>query len=401
MSKSLFNIDDAFLFESELGEEDRLIMETARDYAQTALEPRALKGNTEEFFDISIAKEMGEMGLLGVNIPEEYGGAGASYTAYGLVAREVERVDSGYRSFMSVQSSLVMYPISIFGTEEQKHKYIPRLASGEIIGCFGLTEPDHGSDPGGMVTTAMKTDGGWIINGAKMWITNSPIADVAVVWAKAKEHKDDPGVIRGFILEKEMKGYSAPHTKFKMSLRASETGELVFDDVFVPDENMFPDVTGLKGPFMCLNSARYGIAWGTVGAAEFCYQRARQYVLDRKQFGHPLAANQLIQTKLANMLTDITSMQLLALRLGELKDSERHSPGMTSLAKRHNCCKALDIARIARDMHGGNGITGDYRVIHHMVNLESVNTYEGTYDIHGLILGREITGIQAFTPKGN
>ena len=401
MSKSLFNIDDAFLFESELGEEDRLIMETARDYAQTALEPRALKGNTEEFFDISIAKEMGEMGLLGVNIPEEYGGAGASYTAYGLVAREVERVDSGYRSFMSVQSSLVMYPISIFGTEQQKHKYIPRLASGEIIGCFGLTEPDHGSDPGGMVTTAMKTDGGWIINGAKMWITNSPIADIAVVWAKAKEHKDDPGVIRGFILEKEMKGYSAPHTKFKMSLRASETGELVFDDVFVPDENMFPEVKGLKGPFMCLNSARYGIAWGTVGAAEFCYQRARQYVLDRKQFGHPLAANQLIQTKLANMLTDITSMQLLALRLGELKDSERHHPGMTSLAKRHNCGKALDIARIARDMHGGNGITGDYRVIHHMVNLESVNTYEGTYDIHGLILGREITGIQAFTPKGN
>ena len=401
MSKSLFNIDDAFLFESELGEEDRLIMETARDYAQTALEPRALKGNTEEFFDISIAKEMGEMGLLGVNIPEEYGGAGASYTAYGLVAREVERVDSGYRSFMSVQSSLVMYPISIFGTEQQKHKFIPRLASGEIIGCFGLTEPDHGSDPGGMVTTAMKTDGGWIINGAKMWITNSPIADVAVVWAKAKEHKDDPGVIRGFILEKEMKGYSAPHTKFKMSLRASETGELVFDDVFVPDENMFPKVKGLKGPFMCLNSARYGIAWGTVGAAEFCYQRARQYVLDRKQFGHPLAANQLIQTKLANMLTDITSMQMLALRLGQLKDSDKHHPGMTSLAKRHNCGKALDIARIARDMHGGNGITGDYRVIHHMVNLESVNTYEGTYDIHGLILGREITGIQAFTPKGN
>lgn len=401
MPKTLFNIDDALLFESELGEEDRLIMETARDYAQSSLEPRALKGNTEEFFDISIAQEMGEMGLLGVNIPEEYGGAGASYTAYGLVAREVERVDSGYRSFMSVQSSLVMYPISIFGTEEQKHKYIPRLASGEIIGCFGLTEPDHGSDPGGMVTTAMKTDGGWIINGAKMWITNSPIADVAVVWAKAKEHKDDPGVIRGFILEKEMKGYSAPHTKFKMSLRASETGELVFDDVFVPDENMFPEVTGLKGPFMCLNSARYGIAWGTVGAAEFCYQRARQYVLDRKQFGHPLAANQLIQTKLADMLTDITSMQLLALRLGELKDSERHHPGMTSLAKRHNCGKALEIARIARDMHGGNGITGDYRVIHHMVNLESVNTYEGTYDIHGLILGREITGIQAFTPKGN
>ena len=401
MSKTLFNIDDAFLFESELSEEDRLIMETARDYAQSSLEPRALKGNTEEFFDRSIAQEMGEMGLLGVNIPEEYGGAGASYTAYGLVAREVERVDSGYRSFMSVQSSLVMYPISIFGTEEQKQKYIPRLATGEIIGCFGLTEPDHGSDPGGMVTTAMKTDGGWIINGAKMWITNSPIADIAVVWAKAKEHKDDPGVIRGFILEKDMKGYSAPHTKYKMSLRASETGELVFDDVFVPEEQMFPEIKGLKGPFMCLNSARYGIAWGTIGAAEFCYQRARQYVLDRKQFGQPLAANQLIQTKLANMLTDITSMQMLALRLGELKDSERHHPGMTSLAKRNNCGKALEIARIARDMHGGNGITGDYRVIHHMVNLESVNTYEGTYDIHGLILGREITGIQAFAPKGN
>ena len=401
MAKTLFNIDDAFLFESELGEEDRLIMETARDYAQSSLEPRALKGNTEEYFDKSIAQEMGEMGLLGVNIPEEYGGAGASYTAYGLVAREVERVDSGYRSFMSVQSSLVMYPISIFGTEEQKQKYIPRLAAGEIIGCFGLTEPDHGSDPGGMVTTAVKTDGGWIVNGAKMWITNSPIADIAVVWAKAKEHKDDPGVIRGFILEKEMKGYSAPHTKYKMSLRASETGELVFDDVFVPDENMFPDITGLKGPFMCLNSARYGIAWGTIGAAEFCYQRARQYVLDRKQFGQPLAANQLIQTKLANMLTDITSMQILALRLGQLKDSDKHHPSMTSLAKRHNCGKALDIARVARDMHGGNGITGDYRVIHHMVNLESVNTYEGTYDIHGLILGREITGIQAFTPKGN
>ena len=401
MAKTLFNIDDAFLFESELGEEDRLIMETSRDYAQSSLEPRALKGNTEEYFDKSIAQEMGEMGLLGVNIPEEYGGAGASYTAYGLVAREVERVDSGYRSFMSVQSSLVMYPISIFGTEEQKQKYIPRLAAGEIIGCFGLTEPDHGSDPGGMVTTAVKTDGGWIVNGAKMWITNSPIADIAVVWAKAKEHKDDPGVIRGFILEKEMKGYSAPHTKYKMSLRASETGELVFDDVFVPDENMFPEITGLKGPFMCLNSARYGIAWGTIGAAEFCYQRARQYVLDRKQFGQPLAANQLIQTKLANMLTDITSMQMLALRLGQLKDSDKHHPSMTSLAKRHNCGKALDIARVARDMHGGNGITGDYRVIHHMVNLESVNTYEGTYDIHGLILGREITDIQAFTPKGN
>ena len=401
MSKNLFNIDDAFLFESELNEEDRLIMETARDYAQSKLEPRALKGNTEEYFDQDIAKEMGEMGLLGVTIPEEYGGSEASYTAYGLIAREVERVDSGYRSFMSVQSSLVMYPISEFGTEEQKQKFLPKLASGEIIGCFGLTEPDHGSDPGSMVTSAVKTDGGWILNGAKMWITNSPIADVAVVWAKAKENKNDEGVIRGFLVEKDMDGFSAPATKYKMSLRASETGELVFDDVFVPDENVFPDIKGLKGPFMCLNSARYGISWGTVGAAEFCYQRARDYVLDRKQFGKPLAANQLIQTKLANMMTDITSMQMLAYRLGKLKDEGRDHPSMTSLAKRNNCGKALEIARISRDMHGGNGITGDYRVIHHMVNLESVNTYEGTYDIHGLILGREITGIQAFTPKGN
>jgi glutaryl-CoA dehydrogenase len=401
MPKNLFNIDDAYLFESELNEEDRLIMETARDYAQSKLEPRALKGNTEEYFDQDIAKEMGEMGLLGVTIPEEYGGSSASNTAYGLIAREVERVDSGYRSFMSVQSSLVMYPISEFGTEEQKQKYLPKLASGEMIGCFGLTEPDHGSDPGSMVTTAVKTDGGWKLNGAKMWITNSPIADLAVVWAKAKEDPKDEGVIRGFLVEKDMKGFSAPHTKYKMSLRASETGELVFDDVFVPDENVFPDIKGLKGPFMCLNSARYGIAWGTVGAAEFCYQRARQYVLDRKQFGKPLAANQLIQTKLANMLTDITAMQMLVLRLGKLKDEGRDHPSMTSLAKRHNCGKALEISRISRDMHGGNGIVGDYRVIHHVMNLESVNTYEGTYDIHGLILGREITGIQAFTPKGN
>jgi glutaryl-CoA dehydrogenase len=401
MAKNLFNIDDALLFESDLNEEDRLIMETARDYAQSKLEPRALKGNTEEYFDREIAKEMGEMGLLGVTIPEEYGGSDASYTAYGLIAREVERVDSGYRSFMSVQSSLVMYPISTFGTEDQKQRFLPKLASGEIIGCFGLTEPDHGSDPGSMVTTAVKTDGGWIMNGAKMWITNSPIADVAVVWAKAKENKDDEGVIRGFLVEKGMEGFSAPHTKFKMSLRASETGELVFDDVFIPEENVFPDIKGLKGPFMCLNSARYGIAWGTVGAAEFCYQRARQYTLDRKQFGKPLAANQLIQTKLANMLTDITNMQMLAFRLGKLKDEGRDHPSMTSLAKRNNCGRALEIARISRDMHGGNGIVGDYRVIHHVMNLESVNTYEGTYDIHGLILGREITGIQSFTPKGN
>ncbi|MEX0647067.1 MAG: acyl-CoA dehydrogenase [Balneolaceae bacterium] len=401
MSGNSFNINDAYLFESELSEDDRMIMESAREYAQTKLEPRALKGNQEEIFDMEIAKEMGDLGLLGATIDPKYGGVGASQTAYGLVAREVERVDSGYRSFMSVQSSLVMYPISIFGTEEQKERFLPRLASGEIIGCFGLTEPDHGSDPGSMVTTAVKTDGGWIMNGAKMWITNSPISDVAVVWAKAKENKDDEPVIRGFLVEKGMEGFSAPATKYKMSLRASSTGELVFEDVFVPDENVFPEIRGLKGPFMCLNSARYGIAWGAIGAAEFCYERSRQYVLDRKQFGQPIAANQIPQTKLANMLTDITSMQMLAWRLAQLKDAGRDHPSMVSLAKRNNVGKALDIARVARDMHGGNGITGEYRVIHHMVNLESVNTYEGTYDIHGLILGRDITGIPAFVPKGD
>ncbi len=401
MSKKQFNIDDPFLFESELSEDDKMIMEAAREYAQTSLEPRALEGNQNEIFDLSMAKEMGDLGLLGATIDPKYGGAGVSDTAYGLIAREVERVDSGYRSFMSVQSSLVMYPISEFGTEEQKQKYLPRLASGEIIGCFGLTEPDHGSDPASMTTTALKTDGGWILNGAKMWITNSPISDIGIVWAKAKESKDDTPVIRGFIVETGMKGYSTPETKHKMSLRASSTGEMVFEDVFVPDENMFPEIRGLKGPFMCLNSARYGIAWGAIGAAEFCYRKARQYVLDRKQFGKPIAANQLPQTKLADMLTDITSMQLLALRLGQLKDQGRLHPSMVSLAKRHNVGKALDIARVSRDMHGGNGISGEYRVIHHVMNLESVNTYEGTYDIHGLILGREITGIQAFTPKGN
>jgi len=401
MASNSFNINDAYLFESELSEDDRMIMESAREYAQSKLEPRALKGNQEEVFDIEMAKEMGDLGLLGATVDPKYGGVGASQTAYGLIAREVERVDSGYRSFMSVQSSLVMYPITEFGTEEQKERFLPRLASGDIIGCFGLTEPDHGSDPGSMTTTAKKTDGGWILNGAKMWITNSPIADVAVVWAKAKEKKDDKPVIRGFLVEKGMDGFSAPVTKHKMSLRASSTGELVFEDVFVPDENVFPDIRGLKGPFKCLNSARYGIAWGAVGAAEFCYDRARQYVLDRKQFGQPIAANQLPQTKLADMLTDITSMQLLAWRLGKLKDEGRLHHSMVSLAKRNNVDKALNIARVARDMHGGNGISGEYRVIHHMVNLESVNTYEGTYDIHGLILGREITGIQSFVPKGN
>jgi glutaryl-CoA dehydrogenase len=401
MASNSFNIDDPLRFESELKEDDRMIMETARDYAQSKLEPRALKGNQEEYFDEDIATEMGDLGLLGSYLPPEYGGVDASQTAYGLIAREVERVDSGYRSFMSVQSSLVMYPIFKFGTDEQKERFLPKLATGELIGCFGLTEPDHGSDPGSMQTTAVKTDGGWILNGAKMWITNSPIADVAVVWAKAKKNKDDEGVIRGFLLEKDMDGYSAPETKYKMSLRASETGEIVMEDVFVPDENVFPDITGLKGPFTCLNSARYGIAWGTVGAAEFCYQKAREYVGERTQFGYPIAANQLPQTKLANMLTDITQMQLLAWRLGKLRDEGRDHHSMVSMAKRNNSGKALEIARISRDMHGANGITGEYRVIHHVMNLESVNTYEGTYDIHGLILGREITDIQAFVPRGN
>ncbi|GAA5521463.1 acyl-CoA dehydrogenase [Aliifodinibius salicampi] len=401
MSSNSFNINDPFQFEPELNEDDRMVMETARDYAQSKLEPRALKGNQEEYFDQDIATEMGDLGLLGSYLPPEYGGVDASQTAYGLIAREVERVDSGYRSFMSVQSSLVMYPIFKFGTEQQKERFLPKLATGELIGCFGLTEPDHGSDPGSMSTTAVKTDEGWILNGAKMWITNSPIADIGVVWAKAKEHKEDDGVIRGFLVEKNMEGYSAPSTKHKMSLRASETGEMIFEDVFIPEENVFPDITGLKGPFTCLNSARYGIAWGTVGAAEFCYQKAREYVLDRSQFGYPIGANQLPQTKLANMLTDITQMQLLAWRLGKLKDEGRDHHSMVSMAKRNNCGKALEIARIARDMHGANGITGEYRVIHHVMNLESVNTYEGTYDIHGLILGREITDIQAFVPRGN
>ncbi len=401
MPSNPFNIDDAFNFEQMLSEEDRLVMQSARDYAQANLEPRALEGNQDEVFHAEIPKEMAEMGLLGATIPEEYGGLGASYTAYGLIARELERVDSGYRSFASVQSSLVMFPIYKWGTEEQRQRFLPRLASAELIGCFGLTEPNHGSDPGSMETTALKVDGGWILNGAKMWITNSPFADVAIVWAKAKERRDEEGVIRGFIVEKEFDGYSAPKTHNKMSLRASITGEIVLDECFVPDANFFPEVRGLKGPFSCLNSARYGIAWGTVGAAEDCYQRARQYVMERTQFGYPLGAMQLIQTKLANMLTDITQMQLLAWRLGQLNDAGQLAPAMVSLAKRNNCGKALDIARVARDMLGGNGITGEYRVVHHMVNLESVNTYEGTFDIHGLILGREITGIQSFTPRGN
>ncbi len=401
MPVNKLNIDDAFQFESMLGEDERMIMEAVREYALSSLEPRALEGNQEGVFHEEIPREMGELGLLGPFIDPTYGGAGVSYTAYGLMTRELERVDSGYRSFASVQGSLVMHPISEFGTEEQKQRYLPGLATGELIGCFGLTEPDHGSDPGSMTTTAAKTDGGWVLNGAKMWITNSPIADVSVVWAKARNAGPDNGKILGFLVDKDAEGFSAPVTHNKLSLRASWTGEIVLEDCFVPNENVFPEVRGLGGPFSCLNSARYGIAWGAVGVAEDCYRRARQYVAERSQFGYPLASMQLVQTKLANMLTDITGMQLIAWRLGRLKDTDRCAPAMISLAKRHNVGKALDIARVARDMMGANGITGEYRVIHHLVNMESVNTYEGTFDIHGLILGREITGIQSFVPRGN
>jgi glutaryl-CoA dehydrogenase len=401
MPEYSFRAEDPYLFEAMLGEEDRLIMKTAREYAQAKLEQRALEGNQDEVFHEEIPREMGALGLLGATIPPEYGGAGVSYTAYGLVARELERVDSAYRSFCSVQSSLVMYPIYAFGTEDQKERYLPKLAAAELIGCFGLTEPNHGSDPGSMETTARKVEGGWVLNGAKMWITNSPIADLAVVWAKAREGRGAEGVIRGFLVEKGTKGYSAPKTHNKMSLRASITGEIVLDDVFVPEEDVFPEVRGLRGPFACLNNARYGIVWGALGAAEDCFHRARRYAAERHQFGYPLGAMQLVQTKLADMVTEIAKMQLLAWRLGQLMDEGRAVPAMVSLAKRNNCGTALQVARSARDMLGGNGITGEYRVIHHMVNLESVNTYEGTYDIHGLILGRELTGIQAFTPRGN
>lgn len=395
------NIDDVLRLESTLSEEEDLIRKSARRYAQDKLEPRALAGNQDEVFHPEIAREMGEIGLLGAFIPEKYGGAEVSYTAYGLVARELERIDSGYRSFMSVQSSLVMLPIWKFGTEEQQTTFLPRLATGELIGCFGLTEPNHGSDPGAMETTAVRVEGGWMLNGAKMWITNSPIADLAVVWAKAKESSGDPGVIRGFLVERGSEGFTTPKTGNKMSLRASITGEIVLHDVFVPDTRVFPEVQGLRGPFTCLNSARYGIVWGACGAAENCFQRARQYVMERSQFGHVLGSMQLVQTKLANMLTSITQMQLLAWRIGSLMDAGQAIPEMISMAKRNNCNTALEIARTARDMLGGNGISGEFRVIHHMVNLESVNTYEGTYDIHGLILGRAITGIQAFVPRGN
>ncbi|MBR9882512.1 MAG: acyl-CoA dehydrogenase [Oceanospirillales bacterium] len=390
---SRFNWEDPLLFEQQLTEEERQISDAARAYCQNELQPRVLSAYREERFDREIMNEMGEMGLLGATVAEEYGGAGLSHVAYGLIAREVERVDSGYRSAMSVQSSLVMYPIEAYGSEEQKRKFLPRLASGEIVGCFGLTEPDHGSDPGSMITRAKKVDGGYLLSGQKMWITNSPIADIAVVWAKSEAHE---GKIRGFIVERGTKGFSTPKIEGKLSLRASITGEIVLDEAFVPEENLLPNASGLAGPFGCLNKARFGIAWGVLGAAEFCWHAARQYTLDRKQFGRPLAANQLIQLKLANMQTEIALGLQAVLQVGRLMDSGNWAPEMVSLIKRNNCGKALEIARIARDMHGGNGVADEFGVMRHMVNLESVNTYEGTHDVHALILGRAQTGIQAF-----
>jgi len=391
MTKATFKWDDPFLFNDQLTDEERMIRDAARRYCQDKLMPRILKANRHEIFHREIMDEMGNMGFMGSTIPEEYGGAGLNHVAYGLIAREVERVDSGYRSAMSVQSSLVMYPIYTYGTEEQRKKYLPQLASGKLIGCFGLTEPNHGSDPASMETRAKKVDGGYILQGNKMWITNSPIADVFVVWAKLD------GEIRGFILEKDMKGLSAPKIEGKFSLRASSTGEIVMNEVFVPDENFMPNAKGLGGPFGCLNKARYGIAWGTLGAAEFCWHAARQYTLDRPQFGRPLAANQIMQLKLANMMTEITLGLQGALRVGRLIDEGKSTPEMISLIKRNSCGKALDIARMSRDMHGGNGISDEFHVIRHVMNLEAVNTYEGTHDIHALILGRAQTGIQAFS----
>ena len=390
-TKPVFKWDDPLLLDAELTEEERMVRETAHAYAQDKLMPRITEAFRHEKTDPAIFAEMGALGLLGATLPEEYGGAGLNYVCYGLIAREVERVDSGYRSMMSVQSSLVMFPIYTYGSEAQRRKYLPKLASGAWIGCFGLTEPDHGSDPGSMVTRARSVAGGYSLSGAKMWISNSPIADVFVVWAK-----DDQGIIRGFILEKGMKGLSAPKIEGKFSLRASITGQIVMDDVFVPEENLLPNVQGLKGPFGCLNSARYGIAWGALGAAEFCWHAARQYTLDRKQFGRPLAANQLIQKKLADMMTEITLGLQGCLRLGRMKDQGIASPEITSIMKRNSCGKALDIARTARDMHGGNGIVDEFHVIRHVLNLETVNTYEGTHDVHALILGRAQTGISAF-----
>ena len=386
-----FQWDDPFHLDAQLSDDERAVREAAHAYCQDKLAPRVQLAFRNEHTDIAIFREMGELGLLGPTIPEAYGGAGLNYVSYGLIAREVERVDSGYRSMMSVQSSLVMLPIFEFGTEAQRQKYLPKLARGEWIGCFGLTEPNHGSDPGSMITRARKVPGGYSLSGAKMWISNSPFADVFVVWAK-----DDEGSIRGFVLEKGWKGLSAPAIHGKVGLRASTTGEIVMDEVFCPEENAFPEIRGLKGPFTCLNSARYGIAWGALGAAEDCYTRARQYVMDRQQFGRPLAANQLIQKKLADMCSEISLGLLGCVQLGRLKDAGQASIEATSILKRNSCGKALDIARAARDMMGGNGISDEYGVARHLVNLEVVNTYEGTHDIHALILGRAITGIQAF-----
>jgi len=389
-TKNEFQWDDPLLLDDLLSDEERMVRDAARAYCQEKLMPRVLEANRHEKFHREIMNEMGELGFLGSTI-EGYGCAGVNHVCYGLISREVERVDSGYRSALSVQSSLAMYPIYAFGSDAQKQKYLPKMATGEWIGCFGLTEPNAGSDPAGMLTRGRKTDGGWLLSGAKMWITNAPLADVLMIWGK-----DDSGVIRGFILEKGMKGLTTPKIEGKFSLRASITGVVVMDNVFVPDENVLPNVSGLKGPFSCLNKARYGIAWGALGAAEFCWHAARSYTLDRKQFGRPLAANQLVQLKLVNMQTEITLGLHAVLRLGRLMDEDRVAPEMISVLKRNSCGKALDIARIARDMHGGNGISDEFHVIRHVMNLEAVNTYEGTHDVHALILGRAQTGISAF-----
>ncbi|EPX79227.1 acyl-CoA dehydrogenase [Litoreibacter arenae] len=388
-----FDWEDPFRLEDQLTEDERMLRDAARSFADAELAPKVIQANREETVDPGIFKAMGQAGLLGLTLPEKYGGLGASYVTYGLVAREIERVDSGYRSMMSVQSSLVMYPIYAYGSEEQRQKYLPGLAAGDLIGCFGLTEPDAGSDPAGMKTTAKKTDTGYVLNGSKMWISNAPFADVFVVWAKSEAHG---GKIRGFVLEKGMDGLSAPKIGGKLSLRASTTGEIVMKDVAVGEDALLPNVEGLKGPFGCLNRARYGIAWGVLGAAEFCMQAARQYGLDRKQFNKPLAQTQLYQKKLADMLTEISLGLQAALRVGRLMDEGRAAPEMISIVKRNNCGKALDMARMSRDMHGGNGIQEDYQIMRHMVNLETVNTYEGTHDVHALILGRAVTGLQAF-----
>lgn len=392
-TKPVFSWEDPFFLDQQLEDDERMVRDSARQFARDVLLPRVISDFREESFDPAVMRQMGELGLLGPTIPEEYGGAGVNHIAYGLAAYEIEAIDSGYRSAMSVQSSLVMHPIHAFGTEDQKKRFLPRLASAELIGCFGLTEPDYGSDPGGMVTKAVKVDGGYHLSGAKMWISNAPIADIAVVWAKLD------GVIRGFIVERDSAGagFSTPKIEGKLSLRASITGSIQMDNAFVPDENIFPEVTGLKGPFSCLNKARYGIAWGTLGAAQFCYDAARSYTLERKQFNRPLAANQLIQLKLADMHTEITIGLQSCLRVGHLLDAGNCPPENISTVKRNSCGKALTIARAARDMHGGNGIAEEYHVMRHMMNLETVNTYEGTHDVHALILGRAITGIQAFT----